>query len=317
MEFKILKKLKMPLLKIKKSQSAFSLIEVAIVLVVISILIIGSIKGSELIQKSKISKAQSLTQLSPVKDLKDLTLWLESVSSFSFNKAEAEDYNGLTATEQNYGKGSISKWYDLSPKNVTRRNATNTTLSSRPKYYFDCINRVPCLYFSGSQFLDISNLISHSLSDYTIFIVDARSESSLMPILGSDSNGLLNKSIEIGYLNSNTIYWSQGDSSQQKEFHSEVLANNNTNLHLFINATNKSSNSNIQYYLNGLSLTTSNPGVTVNFSNTNLSSILQIGKSGSSFYKGFIGEVIIIPYAISKNERIAITHYLKKKWDIK
>ena len=307
----------MSVLKIKKSQSAFSLIEVAIVLVVISILIIGSIKGSELIQKSKISKAQSLTKNSPIKDLTNLTLWLESSSTLSFIKAEAEDYDELTIEEQNYGKGSISKWYDRNPNPVTRNNATNTNLSSKPKFDTNCINQVPCLRFSGSEYLEISNLINHSFDDYSIFIIERRLSNSAMPIIGSDSNSSTNQSIEIGYLNSNTIYWSQGNSSFQKEFSTNLLSLDSDNLHLFINGSNKSNISDLKYYLNGQIINSTNQGTSVDFSNTRPNTSIKIGNSGSTYFNGYIGEVIIIPYAISRNERVAITSYLKKKWGIK
>ncbi len=303
------------LINISGNRKAFSIIEVAIVLLITSLVILASIKATNLIQKSKISRANSLTKNSPLLQFEDIFLWLETTTELSLDENEAENYEDLSADDIAFGKGSITKWYDRNPNPVIRRNATS--LTSRPKYYYNCLNNIPCLKFN-TNLLNINNTINEKLSDYSVLIVEKRNSLSGMPILGSDSNSLLNQSLEIGYLDSSTIYWSQGgSSSDRKEFNSSLLNNDRLNVHLFINATNKSNSSNLKYYLNGTQISQSNPTSIVDFSNTTLGSALQIGKSGSSYYYGSIGEIIILPYAIPKNQRVALTHYLKKKWRIK
>lgn len=303
------------LINISGNRKAFSIIEIAIVLLITSLVILASIKATNLIQKSKISRANSLTKNSPLLQFEDIFLWLETTTELSLDGNEAENYEDLSANDIAFGKGSITKWYDRNPNPVIRRNATSST--ARPKYYYNCLNNIPCLKFDDNNFLQIENSQNHSLSDYSIFIVEKKSSSAAMPIISSDSSSSINQSIEIGYSGSNEIYWGQGDSSAQKFFTSDILSKNNVNVHLFINATNKSNSSNLKYYLNGTQISQSNPASIVDFANTTFGSALQIGKSGSSYYNGSIGEIIILPYAIPKNQRVALTHYLKKKWGIK
>lgn len=294
---------------------AFSIIEVAIVILITSLVIFATIKATNLIHKSKIARANSLTKNSPLLQFKNIFVWLESTSKLSFNPNEAENYGDLTSSEISYGKGSITKWYDRNPNPVIRRNAT--TVSQAPKYFSNCIKNIPCLKFDSSL-LTVENSLNEKLSDYSILMVEKRSSLSGMPLLGSDSNSLLNQSLEVGYLDSNTIYWSQGGSASDRiEFNSNLLNDNIANIHLLVNASNKSNSSNLKYYLNGNLISRSNPATIVDFSNLTYNSQLQIGKSGTSYFNGSIGEIIILPYAISKNERIALIHYLKKKWGIK
>lgn len=302
-------------MKIIKSRSGFSIIEASIVIFVTSLLLIFIIKSSFLIEKSKVSKAQFYTKNSIINQSEELFLWLESSFLNSFNEDEAENFEDLSSSEIALGKGSVTKWFDRNPNPVPRKNALAN--GSAPKYVKNCISYLPCLKFE-SNFLEIQNSTSSVLSDYTVIIVDKRASDISMPIIGSDSKSSINQSLEIGYLNSNTVYWSQGgSSSDQKEFFSSNLTDSNVNFHLFINSTNKVGSSDLKYYLNGNLISSSNPTTTVDFSNTTINSILKIGKSDSSHFNGSIGELIILPYAISKNERVAAIHYIKKKWSIK
>ncbi|MBM5781910.1 MAG: prepilin-type N-terminal cleavage/methylation domain-containing protein [Pelagibacterales bacterium] len=93
----------------KKSQfsnSAFSLIEMSIVLLIIGILISGVTQGLKLLNKFKLQTAQSLTQSSPVASISGLSYWFESTSEKSFSASEAVD------------EEKISNWYDISPRNT-------------------------------------------------------------------------------------------------------------------------------------------------------------------------------------------------------
>ena len=291
------------------------MIEASIVIFVTSLLLIFILKSSFLIEKSKLSRAQFYTKNAVINQSEELFTWLESSFLKSFDEDEAENFEDLSSSEIAIGKGSITKWFDRNPNPVPRKNAIAN--GSAPKYFKNCINHLPCVRFE-SDFLEIQNSTSSVLSDYTIILVDKRADDNPMPIIGSDSKSSINQSLEIGYLDSNTIYWSQGgSSSDQKEFSSSRLIDSNVNFHLFINSTNKVGSSDLKYYLNGDQISSSNPAINVDFSNITMGSILQIGKSDSLFYDGSIGELVILPYAISKNERIAIIHYIKKKWSIK
>lgn len=63
----------------KRIKSAFTMIELAMVLLVIALLVGGIVGGQSLIQSAQLAKARSLTQSAPVMNSEDLTLWLETV----------------------------------------------------------------------------------------------------------------------------------------------------------------------------------------------------------------------------------------------
>lgn len=244
-------------------------------------------------------------------------MWLESVTDMSFKVNENQDYSSLSTTEIGLGKGSITKWYDRNPHPDRRKNAINSLHQNAPKYYHQCLNSIPCIRFNGSSnFFEVENSDSLQLSDYSIFIVEKRDSSSAMPIISASSTPSLNSSIEIGYLNSNSIYWNQGSSSEQKSYIINDFEQEKVKLHSFINARNSSAASNLKYFLNQ-NLILSTDSSTPIFSTLQTSSQLLIGKSyNNNYYSGSIGEVIIIPFAVSKQQRIAIQRYLLNKWAI-
>ena len=66
-----------------RSNKAFSLIELSIVILIVGILVAGVTSSSRLIKKMKLITAQNLTNSSPIHSIKGLALWLES-SQFIF-----------------------------------------------------------------------------------------------------------------------------------------------------------------------------------------------------------------------------------------
>ena len=74
----------MKLVKHSSKIKAFTIIEMAIVILVIGALVVGILGSSVLIKRFKISTAQSLTVSSPVNGISDSVLWLESSLDKSF-----------------------------------------------------------------------------------------------------------------------------------------------------------------------------------------------------------------------------------------
>ena len=64
--------------------SAFSLIELSIVLIIIGLLAGGIVAGSVLVKRARIESAKSLTNKSPIKATEDLAMWFEGSLSDSF-----------------------------------------------------------------------------------------------------------------------------------------------------------------------------------------------------------------------------------------
>lgn len=302
----------------KQSAQAFSLTELAFVILIIAVILVAILKSSSLIGKSRIAKATTLTKYSPISDTKDMVLWLESALDSSFLEKEREDYESLSAQEISLNKGLITKWYDRNPHSGPKKNGL-TYFSSAPKYKKNCINYLPCLDFSsGSSFLTLMNTTDIAMSDYSIFIVEQKKSSDPMPIIGSTSNNNSQESLEIGYLSADTIYWSHGNNSSQINFQSSELDNYKPKIHSFINSRTAN---NPKYYLNGNEVIINNPFNSDNFFYLKTTAFLEVGVSSygissAIFYNGYLGEIIVIPYKVSHKDHVEIISYLSKKWSI-
>ncbi len=310
----------MPKNKKTTTKTAFTLMEVMVVLGVISVIVIGIASIKTMLSKAKTAKAVQLTNDSPLQDISQVTLWLESSQNLSFKDEERQDYQNLTSSEQTLGIGSITRWYDRNPHPVDRKNGSAGSISQAPKYYQNGIEGIPALYFDGSSnYLTVDNSTSLTLNDYSIFIVEKKESSSAMALLGSDNNTTDDVSLDIGYDDDTTIYWHQGTSgSAQREYAVTELAGQTHKLHTFINRTNIANDTTaVEYYLNTNLVATSNSGTSVDFSTTTLGGKINIGRTGgASLYQGRIGEIIILPFAVSDSQRAFIEKYLITKWKI-
>ena len=161
------------------NKSAFTIIELAFVILIIGVAIIGITKGRKLVNSANLSKARQETQKSPIHQLSpDLFLWLETTTENSFEPNETED----TAKYDNNG---VSIWYDLNPNPIDKHNATTSISSQYPDYYANCINKLPCLRFDGSNhYMTIENSDGFVMSDYSIFIIEQRRSNGENIIIG-------------------------------------------------------------------------------------------------------------------------------------
>jgi prepilin-type N-terminal cleavage/methylation domain-containing protein len=143
-----------------KKNSAFSLIEISIVILVIGILIAGITQSSRLVKESGLMSARSLTQSSPVSGIKDLMSWHETSLKTSFDSNAQID--GST----------ISTWYDNGKQSTTQNNAIQIGVDDlKPlfkEYIFD--GAIPAVRFDGSNdYLSISREISEDFTIITVF----------------------------------------------------------------------------------------------------------------------------------------------------
>jgi type II secretory pathway pseudopilin PulG len=152
------------------TSSAFSIVEMAVVLAIIGILISGVIITKGIVDKAKIVNAQTLTESSIVNDLSDnLTLWHET--SF-FEKDIIVDSNNKVKT-----------WVNRNPKIIdnarTTSDATCDTSSSlcinQPQLIEDGELRIPFVRFAVNQLLKQNALSNLNKSFSTIFVVSDNS----------------------------------------------------------------------------------------------------------------------------------------------
>ncbi len=293
-------------MKNKNSRSAFSLIEISMVLIVIAILFTGTIAANNLIAKSKLTSARSQTKSSVVASTKDLVAWFDSVSEKSFKDGENEN------------ETKISLWYDINPLSTKKHSASQATSGNQPLYKLNAINGLPALQFDGTtSYLEADYDFNLNPAQITIFaVVQTSAVNNYGAIVSSRNNSPYTGYTLYAAPNSPLDYeaWfgdgstSWGDSSTP---HSTIILEKPT----IVAITH--SNNMVKLYNNSALAGSASIDMVPNSTKS-----LRIGAGKNEttpdhFFKGYIGELIIFKRALSDEERKTIEDYLSKKWGIK
>ncbi len=289
----------------QQNNRAFSIVEISIVILIISLLMAGILNGTFLIGDASLATAQKLTTNSDVNNMESLTLWLET--SFS-SSLEAQN----NAKIENNVK--IASWKDISPlKPVTKRlNLTQLTSNNQPEYKENVTEGLPMLYFKGSSnnFLEFTSqnivladvLQNNQATIFMVYMFDKSANGTRLVRFGTTdvvNFGYDNRRIAIKFADDTLT---EGSDSLKLETLQMLTAVKNAN--------------NISLYLNGnrrASSTTSNS--TISDNNFGNAGIMRI-RVGENFI-GWLGEILVFNTALGNKERLQVEQYLLTKWKIK
>ena len=311
--------------------SAFSLIEISVVILIIGILIAGVTQASRLLNQAKLSSAKTMTQSSPVSSIRNLSLWVDSTSDASFQSSDLDDGT------------SITTWNDINPQTVTKADlapssATGILLKT------NMINGLPAVLVnadtSTTYSLSSANFSNISTASTVFAVVKLPSALSRETILSKRTIGSYTASSSINLQLSTTTTpgaaWSYCDGTTQITTAStcpyvssvtSAAASTNYVLSVVYNASSdligSSAAGGISFFQNGAEsgqVSTITPKVAP----VNVTDPLVIGKPNTSlpapaashYFHGYIGEIIIFDRALKKEERQSIEAYLGKKWGI-
>lgn len=279
-----------------KNKTAFSLIELSVVILIIGVIVAGVTQSSRMISAFKLSTARNLTQSSPVASMKNLVLWYETTSVASFDDAQAD--NGLTVTQ----------WKDINPTSTTKYN---TTGGNGATYTTNCMNSLPCLRFNGSSNYFTYDGTFLAGTDYTVVVVEQRRSGAYnfnMFIFGSTAAG--NSNLQLGYRTNTLITFAQY--ANDLDISVAAYSNPIPRIHVF----RYSSTAGKGHYLNGVgNLLTTGGGLTGLTSNAG-SAIGYAAAGVNTYFTGDLCEIIMFNRAITTEERDVIEVYLGKKWGI-
>ena len=294
-------------------KTAFSFIELAIVVAIIGALFGIIIGGQSVVRASKISNARSLTKSSPAAEIEGLVLWFESASIDSFDQKNPAN-NTIIAT-----------WKDINPKAITINDVTQSTVGAQPTYIKEGINGVPAVRFDGNDFLRNANpKLPTENNERTLFIVAGNGvDNSTWDFVfhyGSAANlqsfdvplfdGLADTTKGVGihlYSNDYLISTESGTKSKiisvtYKYTTAGTLA---SNMQIYINSFYKAADS-------GRNV---NSNLILNTTSTDL--VLGAGVLGGvERARVDIGEIIMFNRMLTTEERKSIESYLSKKWGI-
>lgn len=288
-------------------KSAFSLVEISIVVLIIGILVAGVTQSSRLIANSRITTAQTLTQSAPVTANKGLMLWLETSTDASIAATESSDKNPVTV------------WYDINSQSIVKLFARTNVASSITYKATSTIGGLPSLYFSStSTGMTLSTLSGSAsaaplptngsssggsnFSFFTVYREDTNAAHSIFYNGTTGTNGW-------GFLNAG---------SSVRTVQTGGTAHTTATTLYSTNATISSGTfdgSNLKLYTNGAADTLTSATGTITTPTGNM----YIGSTDgtASPFLGLISEIIIFDSALKDDDRKAIEQYLSKKYGIK
>lgn len=276
-----------------KTKLAFSLFEISIVLLVVSILLIGITKGKQVLTKFDVLNAAKLTKSSVVGKIDGLSLWLETTSSDSIDHIEASDGH------------AVSVWNDISDSSFLPKNSEQTNSASQPKYITNVINGLPVLRFDGSNdFMTLppASTIGLSNSNYEIFVVYQTKSTSVQFLLAGAIEQYevhLNGAANLRFIPTNGKYSDIDFSNSLSLPHIGVVRVQNGFGIVRVDGVDT-----LDVETNAISTSTTT---------------LVIGTrsvAGALPMNGDIAEIIIFTRALSDQERSDVESYLSEKWNI-
>jgi len=280
----------------KTKISAFSLVELSIVIFVIGILITGATQGYNLVKSAQISNARGITSKSPIAQIQGLIAWYETSLKESINSSELRDGANITA------------WKDIGPSSILNGNNKLTTISSANiTYSQSAINKIPSIKFNGSSKLSLANFAQGPSSQATIFLVikpNYVTDTTYYKTIFDGNSASFSFSIKSDMVQLNAGSLSSSASAVNsfliaKEYVIAVYFNG-SNSKVFINNTDSPIGGSIL-----------NPG-------PNQLSGINIGANmaGNNGFSGHISEVVVFNRVIKNAERKEIFNYFSKKYKI-
>lgn len=299
-----------------KNRSAFSLIEISIVILIVGILMAGVIKGSRLISGSRLSNAQTLTTSTSVASIPNLTLWLEPTIDGSVTGAT----NAFPDNNE-----AVSSWNDRNPQTTPalKINPSQSTSSYRPLYVVNGIGGLPSLSFDGSNdHLRTSSggltPIGASDDTYTMVVVWRQASGAAIwqsSIIAETGSTLVNEKIASVLINASSTL--SGFSGSNDNY----IGNSITALTPYISiirVNNAASNNISTFYNTNTSYNGTSNGTPANLDLDN--SFFEIGAllaGTSSPFKGMISEILIFDRNLKDSEIAEINSYLGTKYSIR
>lgn len=300
----------------KKFKTAFSLIELSIVILIIGILVAGVTQSSRLVKQMRLNSARAITQSSAVSSIKNLVVWFEPTLESSFASLNDGDV--------------VALWNDNNPQSTQKNNLVQATSGVQPTYVTDGIGGLPSLKFNvAGNFLRASGLsMTESYTIFTVFSTDYNAAAQdLFNIIydvdtlpnGNAGTGIimeLQTSLTMRALHRTPVGGSGGDSNVST---SAISLNKNYILSYVRNFSAASATLwfNNTAFIGGGATT---PAVTGGSFNQPVSYLI-VGvlndTIGARNFSGMISEMLIFDRALKQSEIDDVEAYLSKKYGVK
>lgn len=298
-----------------KSKTAFSLIELSIVILIIGILVAGVTQSSRLVSRIKLFTAQSLTISSEITSINNLTLWLET----SLDKSLTNSLLSFDVENNN----QIQSWNDINPQSSSKINIIQNTSANQPIYTSNGINGLPSISFNGiTQNLGSTSAmpVNANDKDYTFILVwqpfnDTNSNGQII-VAQNDSINSVNKLASF-FIGSGRSF---GFAGQNNDYMPTQITSK-INYITIMTVNNNFTSNNISIYLNSNTPFTGTPfagSAGLNIGDSSFSvGLKNVSGSLQQPFAGFVSELIVFDRALKIDEIRSVNAYLSKKYSIK
>ncbi|GDX36634.1 hypothetical protein LBMAG18_11450 [Alphaproteobacteria bacterium] len=297
----------------KNFKKAFSIIELGVVILVITI-ILSLIRLTEnYFAQNKIDNANKYTQDSVVKSTSDLILWFETSDKSSFSEIEQEDLS------------AVSSWLGSSQFAQQPISFEQKITNNRPNFIKSAINNLPAIEFNGvNSFLELNLTDQLIFKNISIFLVNSsknfvNDQSTIISFKTNDNKFSLNNIKKENFYN--LQFTIDNNSKTVEQFNltkdlsiktpiiieasvSETVINFKINNQFVNQFTHNFTSDNINKIILGAYQTYQ--------SNQNINNV-----DYANFLHGQIAELIIFNRQLTAQESQEINQYLQKKWAIK
>ena len=137
-------------------RKAFTLIEIAVVILVIGVLIAGISQAMEMFAEASLKSARNLSKSSRLGRVDDLTIWLDATSEKAFEKEKDDN-------------SAVSLWKDTNPKSNLAISSTSSSASLYPSYSLSAINSLPAVSFKKTSSL-VGNCVKVPSESFLIIL---------------------------------------------------------------------------------------------------------------------------------------------------
>jgi len=292
-------------------RSAFTLLELSIMLAVLSAVLVIIASTGYLFKASQLSSARALTNQSPVNFTDGVVLWLDATSNASFDNNE------------NIDGSEVSIW-----KNIYSKNSNNfyvSESSNKPNFVRYAINDLPAIEFDGVNDILTSNNNTYlsAKTNFNIFIVfeaDTNNSEINGRIFawgsGSDGNNLI--TFRIGTLGKDYLAANISDGSVKYIQTANIINNKIPYIaSLVFDGFGATDSDKYRLFLNGAQQTITTHGSSFSSITASGNYPFYLGTEYGAYSAGKIAEIIVINKAISDQRKDEIEKYLSKKWGIK
>jgi prepilin-type N-terminal cleavage/methylation domain-containing protein len=289
-----------------KTSSAFTLVEISVVIIIIGILLAGISQVFEMISEASLKSARTLSKASRITRTDDLSLWLDATSEKAFDKEKDDN-------------STVSIWKDTNPKSTSPASSSSTLSSLYPSYILSGISSLPAVRFKKTS-ATVGNCVTipsqsfvNNSEDFTLYLT--YSPITLDDGIIIEKNNATATSFPFSLeLNSGFYKFSVKDSSNTISVTGARQAKINTPNLIRLSRTKGSQ---IEISINGISSSQSDTLTSSTFNNAELSIGCRNGATPANFINGDIGETSFFNRNLSVKEKTDIEEYLYKKWKMK